>query len=82
MPRDPGAFDYDGTARKWLALANRQLVYLNQLYRSGRWTRYYTSSDQFAVQMQQAIKAAQVWARLAETLGSGEIRKNDLHPAE
>jgi hypothetical protein len=80
MPRDPGAFDYDGTARKWLALANRQLLSLSELYRSGRWARYYASPEQFAAQMQQAIKAARVWARLADRWD--ESRKNELNPAE
>jgi hypothetical protein len=81
MPRASGDFDTDGIARKWLALANRQLLYFSQLYSSGRWTQYYASPEQFAVQMHGAIKAAQMWARL---IGRDDTKsgKSDLHPAE
>lgn len=65
MSRAASAFNSDRIARRWLALADRRLLYYSQLYRSGRWRRYYASPEQFAAQMHRAIKAAQIWARLA-----------------
>jgi hypothetical protein len=82
MPRANGGFNFDGIARRWLALADRRLLYFSQLYRSGRWTRYYASPEQFAAQMHKAIKAAQMWARLAGARGGAGDGKNDPHPAE
>lgn len=81
MPHAPSGFDSKAIARKWLALADRRLLYFSELYRSGRWTRYCASREQFAEQMHQAIKAAQIWARLAGVRGSAHDGKDDLRPA-
>jgi hypothetical protein len=81
MPHAAGGFSFDAIARKWLALAERRLLYFSELYRSGHWTRYYASPEQFAVQMLEAIKAAKIWARLAGVRRVAEDHKDDLHPA-
>jgi hypothetical protein len=82
MPRAKGAFNSNVIARRWLALANRQLLYFSQLYRSGRWTRYYASQEEFAAQMHKAIKAAQRWAWLAESQRGVDDGERDPRPAE
>lgn len=52
-------------ARRWHDLAERRLNYYNELYRSGRWTRYYPNQEQFAARMLDVIKAAKAFGRLA-----------------
>jgi hypothetical protein len=81
MPHAPRGFDTEAIARKWLALADRRLLYFSELYRNGRWTRYCSSREQFFEQMHQAIKVAQVWARLAGVRGVANNGKDDLRPA-
>jgi hypothetical protein len=81
MSHAPRGFDSEAIARKWLALADRRLLYFCELHRSGRWTRYCASQEQFAEQMHEAIKAAQIWARLAGVRGLAEDAKDELRPA-
>lgn len=80
MPHATGPSGFDAVARKGLALAERRLLDLSELYRSGLWTHYYASQAQFATQMLQAIKVAKIWARLA---GARRLdsRKDDVRPA-
>jgi uncharacterized repeat protein (TIGR03809 family) len=82
MPSATIGFDSDRIARRWLALADRRLLYFGELYRSGRWMRYYTTPEEFAEQMHKAVKAAQIWARLAGTRGRVQGSRNDLHATE
>jgi hypothetical protein len=65
MPHVPGAARFDLIARKWHALALRRLRFYDELYRSGRWTLYYASRQLFAQHMLDVIKAAKIWAKLA-----------------
>ncbi len=65
MPHVPGTARFDLIARKWHALAQRRLDYYEELYRSGRWTLYYGSRQQFARHMLDVIRAAKTWAKLA-----------------
>ncbi len=87
MPRTTGAFNFEPIAHKWLRLAERRLLYYSGLYRSGRWTRYYASREEFAEKMHEAIKAAQIWARLAGDVGLAGVQsladdyETDLRPA-
>jgi uncharacterized repeat protein (TIGR03809 family) len=81
MPHANGAFDFEPIARKWLELADRRLLYYSDLYRSGRWTRYYASQEEFAEKMHEAVKAAQIWARLAGGRGLADDGPADLRPA-
>ena len=51
-------------ARQWHDLAERRLAHFNELYRSGRWARYY-SKEHFALRMLDVIQAAKTWRDLA-----------------
>ena len=64
MPALQGEPRLDVIARKWHELAERRLAYFTELYRSGRWSHYYTQ-ELFAVRMLDVIRAAKVWADLA-----------------
>jgi hypothetical protein len=64
MPALQGEPRLDVIARKWHELAERRLAYFTELYRSGRWSHYYTQ-ELFAVRMLDVIRAAKVWGDLA-----------------
>jgi uncharacterized repeat protein (TIGR03809 family) len=81
MPHATDGFYFEPIAHKWLKLADRRLLYYSDLYRSGRWTRYYASREEFAEKMHEAIKAAQIWARLAGARGPADDGKDDLRAA-
>ena len=73
--------------RQWHELAERRLAYYNELYRSGRWTRYY-AKEHFALRMLDVIKAARIWRDLASRSWSDRswtakpvARDDDLRPA-
>jgi uncharacterized repeat protein (TIGR03809 family) len=55
---------HDIVAQKWRALAERRRAHFVELYRSGRWQRYYTR-DQFAARLRDVMDAADTWAKLA-----------------
>lgn len=55
---------YDAIARKWCALALRRRAHFVDLYRTGRWTRYY-GKEQFFVQLRSVFVNADAWAALA-----------------
>ena len=54
----------DAIALKWHDLAQRRLDHYTELYRSGRWQRYYTQ-ERFAIRMLDVINAAKQWRALA-----------------
>jgi hypothetical protein len=60
-----GRFSIEVTARQWHALAERRLAAYNDLYRSGRWQRYYKSREEFAARMLDVIKVAKSFRKLA-----------------
>ena len=64
MPDTLGVPGFDELSRQWLALAERRLAYFSELYRSGRWQRYYTK-ESFALLMHDVIGAVKAWKRLA-----------------
>ena len=81
MPATLGVPDFDELSRQWLALAERRLAYYSELYRSGRWQRYYTAEG-FAEQMVDVMKAVTVWRELA---GQAPVQAtaseiDELHP--
>ena len=81
MPAVQGGPRLDVIARQWHDLAERRLAYFIELYRSGRWTHYYTQ-ERFAVRMRDVIRAVKVWRELAG--GRAEqpaARDDDLRPA-
>jgi len=64
MPAPSGVPHLDELARKWLDLAERRLAYFTELYRCGRWRRYYTP-EQFAVRVEDVMKAVAAWRGLS-----------------
>jgi hypothetical protein len=73
-----GAFPSESLLRRWHALAKRRLLDYADFYRSGRWTLYYESREQFAALMVKVIETEKVWARLA---GVSPATDDDLRPA-
>ena len=65
MPPLPGTSRFNLIAPKWHALALRRMRFYEELYRSGRWTLYYPTREQFARHMLDVIKTAKIWASLA-----------------
>jgi uncharacterized repeat protein (TIGR03809 family) len=51
--------------RKWHALAERRRAYFIDLYRSGRWKRYY-AEDVFLAHMRDVMKDVEQWAKVIE----------------
>jgi len=56
---------FDKLALQWYALAERRLNYFIELYRSGRWTHYYTK-ESFTLRMADVILAKKAWSKLAD----------------
>jgi uncharacterized repeat protein (TIGR03809 family) len=54
----------DELAQRWRGLAERRREHYVDLYRSGRWKHYYTE-DQFLTRMREAIRAVEMWTRIA-----------------
>jgi uncharacterized repeat protein (TIGR03809 family) len=79
MPVPPGPSHFDKASRRWLSLAERRLAYYTELYRSGRWQRYY-SKERFAALMLDVIRAVKTWEKLAGW-APPSADKNDLRPA-
>jgi uncharacterized repeat protein (TIGR03809 family) len=65
MPKATGAARLNEITLKWRALADRRLAYFTELYRSGRWTHYYTK-ESFTARMLDVIRAAKLWRELAD----------------
>ena len=80
MPAPSGPSHFDKESRRWLALAERRLTYFTELYRSGRWQRYYTK-ERFAALMLDVIRAVKTWEKLAGWAPPAAAGKNDLRPA-
>ena len=51
--------------RKWHALAERRRAYFVELYRSGRWKRYYTE-EAFLAHLRQVMQDVEQWAKVME----------------
>jgi uncharacterized repeat protein (TIGR03809 family) len=51
-------------ARQWQGLAERRRQYLLELYRNGRWRRYY-SENEMMVQVRDADRDVRWWGRQA-----------------
>ena len=58
-------FNIENSARRWHDLAERRLAAYIDLYRSGRWTHYYRSQEEFAARMLEVIKVAKAFRELA-----------------
>lgn len=82
-----GGAHFEVIARRGHDLAERRLAYYSELYRSGRWARYY-SKEHFALRMLDVIKSAKTWRDLASRPWSDHswtaqpaARDDDLRPA-
>ncbi len=58
------------TTRKWHALAERRRAHFVELYRSGRWRRYYRE-EAFLNHMREVMKGVEVWAKVLERWPGG-----------
>jgi hypothetical protein len=79
MPATFNPQRFERVTRRWLELAERRLVYYEDLYRSGRWRHYFPTQEHFAVRMLDVIKAAKAFRQAA---GEAAPRREDsLRPA-
>ncbi len=62
-----GSPRFEKIAQRWHDLAEQRLAYYTELYRSGRWTRYYTQ-ESFAARMLDVIEDAKKWRQLSARL--------------
>jgi uncharacterized repeat protein (TIGR03809 family) len=81
MPAPPGVPRLDELSRKWLDLAERRLAYFTELYRCGRWRRYYTP-EQFAKRVEDVMKAVTAWRGLSGASPEKPLDGKLKHPAE
>jgi uncharacterized repeat protein (TIGR03809 family) len=51
-------------ARQWHGLAKRRRDYFVELYRSGRWRRYYTE-ERFLAHVREVMQEVESWGALA-----------------
>jgi uncharacterized repeat protein (TIGR03809 family) len=77
MPALQGGYRLEEISRKWRDLAERRLAYFTELYRSGRWTHYYTP-EEFGVRMRDVVKAAKQWRNLADRALSDQILNEQM----
>ena len=57
--------------QQWRDLADRRQEHFAELYRSGRWRRYYTE-EQFLARMREVVRAAETWAQIANPSAAAE----------
>lgn len=63
MTQRPGMYFSDRFARRGLALAERRLSYLAELYDSGRWRRFHGDAD-FLMMVRDARAVVETWRKL------------------
>jgi uncharacterized repeat protein (TIGR03809 family) len=56
--------------RKWHALAERRRAYFVELYRSGRWRRYY-GEEAFLAHLREVMQNVEQWAKVLERWPDG-----------
>jgi uncharacterized repeat protein (TIGR03809 family) len=76
--RQPGP--YHNIARKWLALAERRMAHLIELYNNGHWTRYFTERE-LAEQLQEMTVVCDRFARVAGMTSSAAASSRAAPPA-
>src|SRR5882724_496139 len=62
MDSEPFRLSTEAT-RKWHALAERRRAYFVELYRSGRWRRYYSEAA-FLAHMREVMEGVEAWAKV------------------
>ena len=73
--------DLKDIARRWHGLAERRLAYYDDLYRSGRWRRYYPTQEQFAARMLDVIRVARAYQKMVVASPSVVPCQEALDPA-
>jgi hypothetical protein len=81
MPAIQCALRVERIARQWHDLAERRVVYYNELYRSGRWQRYFRTREQFAQRMLDVIAVAKAFSKLTGDTPPLSSRQDDLRAA-
>lgn len=67
----------DRITRQWCNLAERRLQYYTELYRSGRWRRYYTE-ERFVVVMNEVARSVANWRALVNRMTPAAAGNDDL----
>jgi uncharacterized repeat protein (TIGR03809 family) len=57
----------DDVSLRWKSLAERRRQHFVELYKTGRWKRYYTE-DAFLAHMREVVRGADEWGRMVETV--------------
>ena len=78
MPARQSSQRLDRITRQCLELAERRLAYYDELYRSGRWTRYFATQEHFARRMLDVVTVCKTFRQL---LARQAARENGLRPA-
>ena len=68
-------------ARKWRALVQRRREHLTELYRSGRYKKYFTE-EKLLHQMRETAKAAQDWDAVIAAAASESKVDQAVHTLE
>ena len=63
----PATLRLERAALKWRDLAERRRDHFFELYRSGRWKRYYANEEFLLQAMRDAVSVADRWAAIAPT---------------
>ena len=81
MPTAQYGLRIEAIARQWHDLAERQLAYYDELYRSGRWKHYFQSREEFAARMLDVIAVAKTFRSLAGLPPAVSTPQHDLRSA-
>src|SRR6185312_2632823 len=66
LPMRQASIKWERIALKWRDLAERRHAHYVELYKTGRWTHYYTE-EEFRTELRDAIALAQRWGVIAPT---------------
>jgi uncharacterized repeat protein (TIGR03809 family) len=65
MPAGSFTPQLESATARFRALALRRHAYYLELFKSGRWTHYFTEQE-FIERMRDVMRATELWSRLAE----------------
>jgi uncharacterized repeat protein (TIGR03809 family) len=64
MPESQACGRFARATQKWRDLVTKRSLHFVELHASGRWRRYYTEAQFFAL-LREAVELAQMWTELA-----------------
>jgi uncharacterized repeat protein (TIGR03809 family) len=64
MPESQAFERFAGATQKWRDLVQRRSLHFVELHASGRWRRYYSETQFFAL-LREALELAEIWTKLA-----------------